>query len=70
MVAYGLEYGYARSWYGIVWPKYLRLVTEFALPSRIANALIGFLLAIPVHAPRIGYTLVTPTNIFLKSWTS
>ena len=46
---------------------YLRLVTEFALPARIANALIRFLFATPVHAARIGHTLVTPKNVFLKS---
>ena len=39
---------------------YLRPVTKFPLPARIANTLIRFLLATPVHAARIGHTLVTP----------
>ena len=48
--------------------NYLRLVTEFPLPARIANALIRFPLTVPVHAARIGHTLVTPKNIPIKSW--
>ena len=39
---------------------YLRLVTEFALPARIANALVRFVIATSVDATRIRDTLVTP----------
>ena len=60
--------GKIKVWYDLSMVHYLRQVTEFALPARIANALIRFLLTTPVHAARIGHTLVTPINILIKSW--
>jgi len=52
--------GKIKVWYDLSMVHYLRQVTEFPLPSRIANALIRFPLTVPVHASRIGHTLVTP----------
>ena len=42
--------------------NYLRLVTEFPLPARIANALVRFVIATSVDATRIRDTLVTPSR--------
>ena len=65
------KYHFMASWHDKHDPQglqenHLRLVAKLSLPSWIANTLVRFVLAAPVHAPRICNTLITPSKICLK----